>query len=120
MTAEPNPEDFGMHHTRVGNGYKQWGGHDLEQAIAFLRARGCGAYVGRAGCNEPDNLYATVVGLYSTFMMYRSLDLGSLALVFLCDRHVPPNDPLIDMPAFLRRQQVREANAWQQQFEIGV
>lgn len=85
---------------------------DLRRVLPQLWAKGCGALVGREGCNRPV-AEPTLVALNLTgcFLLYRSVDLRTGAhLCFLCDRHSGDMDAVMqDMAPEQVAEQLAEA-----------
>jgi len=80
--------------------------------IEEVRERGCGAWMGRAGCNEPAEV-AVVGETQLFFSTFRAVTLEpGVNLVWLCSRHTPDGEDggaiVRDMPRALRRSQERE------------
>jgi hypothetical protein len=105
MTAT---DEFGIP-SRMGRLHPLPGESDWEAVEAELRERGCGAWRGRTGCDDPASWLALGGGglLFLTYRaVYGSVD-GAMAV--LCDRHAGPLWQIArDMPRPLRRAQERD------------
>ena len=87
-----------------------------ERAIAYLAAKGCGAWVGRTGCG--DEPVGVLVGHRAAFLAYRTL---VLTVVAVCERHGPHLLDLVrDLPEDLRRAEEREYRTWCRQVGASV
>ena len=86
-------------------------GSDAERALKDLKARGCGAWVGRSACNAPVSGAVTLGETRLLFTTYRNLIVphggggGHVIAVFCADHEA---NWLKDMPQALRRSQEKE------------
>ena len=77
-------------------------------AMRLLKEKGCGAFVGREGCNADADI-TVFCGWQLAFMLYRSVHdfpERGLSTAILCERHA--ESPIVDMPRAFRREQERE------------